>query len=363
MILRPPSNAGGFGGGRGGLLTAAEQAAVQEGAGIYAELCSTCHGPDGKGMAIDGAPAGTMKAPPLAGSTRVQAHRDYVIKAVMHGLTGPVQGNTYSDVMVPMGTNKDEWIAAVTSYVRTSFGNSASVITPADVARVRTAVANRSKPWSVAELEASLPVLLAAQPEWKATASHNPDAAANALAAGTWTTGGPQQAGMWFQVELPAAASITEVQFDAAATVAGGRGRAGGGRGAVPGVAAAAAAGAGATPVAGTAPAVAGAQPATARGGAPAGGAAAPGSGAPGAFGGRGAFSTISGFPRAYSVQVSSDGSSWSAPIAEGQGTGTTTAITFAPVSTRFVRITQTANPESAPAWSIQKFRLYQPAH
>jgi hypothetical protein len=66
-------------------------------------------------------------------------------------------------------------------------------------------------------------------------------------------------------------------------------------------------------------------------------------------FGGRGGFTMVSGFPRAYTVQVSNDGSSWSALVAEGQGA-------------RFVRITQTATPDDAPAWSIQKFRVYQPA-
>jgi mono/diheme cytochrome c family protein len=348
LILRPPMTGGGFGGGggRGGPVTPAEQALVLEGAGIYTELCSTCHGPDGKGMAVDGAPAGTMKAPPLAGSTRVLGHRDYLIKAVVHGLTGPVQGNTYTDVMVPMGTNKDDWIAAVTSYVRSNLGNNASVISPADVARARAAAANRNKPWTVSELEGSLPVLLAPQSAWKATASQNPNAAANALATGTWSTGVPQQAGMWFQVELPAAASITEIQFDSAATPPGGRG----GRGATPG-----------PPVTAGTPAPAAAAPAPAQGpgsGPPAGARAA----GPGQSGGRGGFTMVSGFPRAYTVQVSSDGSSWSAPVAEGQGAGTTTVITFAPVSAKFVRITQTATPDDAPVWSIQKFRVYQPA-
>jgi mono/diheme cytochrome c family protein len=344
LILRPPMT-GGFGGrGRGGAVTPEEQALVQEGAAIYAELCSACHGPDGKGMLVDGAPAGTMKAPPLAVSPRVLGHRDYLIKAVLHGLTGPVDGNTYTDVMVPMGTNTDDWMAAVSSYVRTSLGNNASMISPADVARARASAPNRNRPWTVTELEASLPVLLQPQPAWKATASHNPDAAANALATGTWSTGAPQQAGMWFQVELPAATSITEIQFDSAATPAGGRG----GRGAAPGPPA----------TAGT-PAPAGAAPARAAGtGSPAGARAA----GPGQFGGRAGFTMLSGFPRAYTVQVSSDGSSWSAPVAEGQGAGTTTVITFAPVSAKFVRITQTASPSDAPAWSIQRFRVYQPA-
>ena len=42
-----------------------------------------------------GAPAGTLLAPPLAGSPRVQGHRDYVIKTLLHGLTGPVAGKTF----------------------------------------------------------------------------------------------------------------------------------------------------------------------------------------------------------------------------------------------------------------------------
>ena len=46
-----------------------------------------------------------MMAPPLAGSPRVQGHRDYVIKVLLDGLTGPLGDKTYSEVMVPMGAN------------------------------------------------------------------------------------------------------------------------------------------------------------------------------------------------------------------------------------------------------------------
>ena len=55
----------------------------------------------------------TTMAPALAGSPRVNGHRDYIVKAMLHGLTGPVDGKTYTDVMIPMGSNDDEWIAAV----------------------------------------------------------------------------------------------------------------------------------------------------------------------------------------------------------------------------------------------------------
>jgi hypothetical protein len=38
------------------------------------------------------------------------------------------------------------------------------------------------------------------------------------------------------------------------------------------------------------------------------------------------------------------------------------TTITFAPVSAKFVRITQTATVTDAPAWSMRLLRLYQAA-
>ena len=92
---------------------------------------------------MPGAPAGTTRAPALASSPRVLGHQDYVIKTLLHGLTGPVNGTTYAEVMVPMGQSPDDWIAAIGSYVRNSFGNRASLIAAADVARVRAATAGR----------------------------------------------------------------------------------------------------------------------------------------------------------------------------------------------------------------------------
>ena len=92
----------------------------------------------------------------------MNAHRDYVIKSVMHGLSGPIDGRTYPQVMVPMGSNNDQWIADVASYVRNSFGNNGTLATTADVARVRAATGMRGQ-WTVAELEASLPRALVAK--------------------------------------------------------------------------------------------------------------------------------------------------------------------------------------------------------
>ena len=310
------------GGGRGG-LTPEQQSTLQQGATIYAELCSICHGPDGRGAPGEG--GGTIKAPSLAGSPRVQAHPDYVVKAILHGMTGPIDGRTYSDVMVPMGTNRDEWVAAAASYLRTSFGNSGSFVAPGDVARVRAATAGRKTPWTHAELEASLPMALLPQSTWNVTASHNAQAASGGLNFAGWSTAAPQEPGMWFQIELPEPVTLTEIQFNSTAQ-AGGRGGVPGGR--------------------------------IGRAGAPASGAAGVGTARRAAR--RGAAAPPVGFPRGYRVQVSMDGKAWGAPVAEGQGRGSTTAIAFRPVRAKFVRITQTATVENAPAWSIQRLRLYQ---
>ena len=67
---------------------------------------------------------------------------------MLHGLTGPIDNKTYTDVMMPMGVNNDEWVAAMSSFVRRSFGNTGGFVTPADVARVRAATAGRKAMWT-----------------------------------------------------------------------------------------------------------------------------------------------------------------------------------------------------------------------
>jgi hypothetical protein len=245
-----------------------------------------------------------MMAPPLAGSPRVNGHRDYVIKTLLKGLTGPLGTSRYSEVMVPMGTNSDQWIASVASYIRTSFGNVGGFVTSADVARVRTATASRKTPWTLPELESTVPRRIESDPAWKVTASHNSTSAPVALTMGTWTSGTPQAPGMWFQLELPQPVMLTEIEFDSSAAARGGGG---GARGA-------------ATP-------------------------AAP---------------PVVPYPRGYRVEVSMNGATWGKPVAEGKGAGPHTTITFAPVRARFVRITETDAVEAAPNWSMTNMRLYE---
>ncbi len=342
-------------------LSPAELQTMQRGAAVYEELCFSCHGDDGKGAPQAGAGPARTKAPPHAGSARVLAHRDYVINVVLSGLNGPVDGKTYTEEMVPMNKNTDQWIADVVSYLRNSFGNSASFVTPAQVAAVRAANPNHKK-WTVRELEASVPAVVPGQQNWKATASVNPETAANALAGkpGTsWTTGTAQTASTWFQIELPAATTLAGMELVAPAPAqpgGGGRGGAGasggGGRGGGGGGRGGAAGGRGGAPAA--PPAVADGTPPAA----PAGGGGFAGFAG---FGGGGRGGQNAGmWPRGYKVEASLDGKTWGVSLAEGQGDSNTVVMDFKPTKAKFIRITQTATATNAPAWAIQKVQLYQ---
>ena len=159
------------GGGRGGHDARAAELARARRHDLQRSLLRVPR-PDGRGAPTPGGGTGSTLAPSLAGSPRVNGHRDYVIKAVLHGLSGPIDGRAYPQVMVAMGTNKDQWVADVASYVRNSFGNGGAFATAEDVARVRAAAGTRG-PWTVHELEASLPHALVSDATWKVTASHD----------------------------------------------------------------------------------------------------------------------------------------------------------------------------------------------
>jgi mono/diheme cytochrome c family protein len=299
QLLKPPSISA------GPYPSAEQRALVQRGAGIFRELCSQCHGETGKGTPV--ASGGTM-APALAGNARVQAHRDYVLQTLLHGQTGPIEGKTYEGgMMVPMAEQSDEWIAAVASYIRTNLGNEATTVSPEEVARVRAASKGRSSPWTHPALMAAVPRLLEPDSAWRATASRSAPTRVGATADPMrafnfegWTTGEAQAPGMWFQVELPQAVRLTEIQFES--------------------------------------PLINGPRPAP---------------GAPPA-------PQRSTAPTAYRVELSMDGRQWSAPVAEGRASGGTVNIPFVPTRARFLRITETAAREDGAPWTMERLRLYQ---
>ena len=78
-----------------------------------------------------------------------------MIRIPLAGLAGPIQvaGQQWNLAMPAMGAAlSDDDLAAVLTYIRQSWGNQASAITPDQVKAVRAEVGNRTQPWSVEEL-------------------------------------------------------------------------------------------------------------------------------------------------------------------------------------------------------------------
>ena len=119
-------------------LTGESRELYMKGAEVFSREghCITCHQADGKGL-----PA--AKFPPIAGTKWAQGSEERIIKLTLHGLLGPieVEGTSYPGQvpMTPFKSLSDEEIASVLTYVRNSFGNKASVITPDKVKAVRGA--------------------------------------------------------------------------------------------------------------------------------------------------------------------------------------------------------------------------------
>ena len=173
---------------------------------------------DGRGTPLSGAKPGTTMAPPLGGSRTATGSPDAILSVVLKGLSGPVNGVTYDAQMVPMQNGDDDWIASVTSYVRTSYGNKASFITTNDVARVRAQLKDHTNAWTTEELVSSLPQPLANRAQWKLSASHNAAWLPRAVDGNPQTrydTRTPQVPGMWLQVELPEITEVSGIILDA----------------------------------------------------------------------------------------------------------------------------------------------------
>ncbi|BFM20095.1 PVC-type heme-binding CxxCH protein [Gilvimarinus japonicus] len=133
------------------------QAVWQAGKEIYNRegFCGTCHQTDGKGL-----PAAQF--PSLAGTEWVTGNPTRLIDIALNGLIGPikVKGQDYAG-HVPMTQFKnllnDDELAAVLTYVRNAFGNSASVISAGQVASVRADSAQQKGFWKSSELQEKYP--------------------------------------------------------------------------------------------------------------------------------------------------------------------------------------------------------------
>jgi len=133
-------------GGEGAATQAKVETLAEQGAKVFGANCASCHQANGQGLA--------GQYPPLAGSPWVNGPNKRVTMIVLKGLQGGVHGKEYSGVMAAWGTTlNNKRIAAVLSYIRSSWGNNAPEVTPEQVAAIRESVADRTDPYSEADLK------------------------------------------------------------------------------------------------------------------------------------------------------------------------------------------------------------------
>ncbi len=122
---------------------------LERGKAVYETVCALCHNTDGMGK--------PGQAPPFAGSEWVLGSPNRMIRIPLSGLSGPVpvKGTEWNLSMPAMGAAlPDDDLAAVLTYIRQSWGNKASAITPEQVKAIRAQVGNRTQPWTAQELNA-----------------------------------------------------------------------------------------------------------------------------------------------------------------------------------------------------------------
>lgn len=107
-------------------------------------LCGACHGLDGKGLKVGPA----LMAPSLAESEIVLGDPDKLALVILKGIKK--ENADFMGVMAPLqAALDDEKLAAVMTYVRNSFGNSAPAVSVESAAKARERFAKLEDPTGV----------------------------------------------------------------------------------------------------------------------------------------------------------------------------------------------------------------------
>jgi mono/diheme cytochrome c family protein len=132
---------------RVGPLSTEDLSRYNRGKDLYT-ACAACHQPEGKG-----APG---LAPSLIGSSIVLGPEDTLAKILLRGLEGEYEfdGEMYGGVMPAAVFPDDGEYAAVMTYIRRAFGNSADPVHPDIVERVRAATSGQTVPYSRKDIDA-----------------------------------------------------------------------------------------------------------------------------------------------------------------------------------------------------------------
>jgi mono/diheme cytochrome c family protein len=119
-------------------LTADQQKHFAAGQEVYRNLCIACHQAEGTGLA--------GLAPPLVGSKWVVGRAGLMARIVLNGKES-------TTLMPPLGaTLTDQQIADVLTFVRRSWGHTATPVEVGLVREVRGASTGRDRPWTEADL-------------------------------------------------------------------------------------------------------------------------------------------------------------------------------------------------------------------
>ena len=122
---------------------------LAKGRRAFENNCALCHNIDGTGK--------PGQAPPFVKSEWAHGPATRMIRIPLNGLAGPIKVNgqvwNQNPSMGPMGAGlSDEDLANVLSYIRTSWGNTGSPVTPEQVGAVKKEVGSRTQPWTEDEL-------------------------------------------------------------------------------------------------------------------------------------------------------------------------------------------------------------------
>jgi mono/diheme cytochrome c family protein len=111
------------------------KAILDRGKLIYLQQCLACHQVDGGGVPH-------LNAPLDAATQVVNNNKERLIRIVLKGMSESVEldGEYYSNKMAPHSDLTDQQISDVLTYVRNSWSNKASAVTPAEVKAVRAKI-------------------------------------------------------------------------------------------------------------------------------------------------------------------------------------------------------------------------------
>ncbi len=108
---------------------------------VYEQVCAICHQPDGMGK--------PSQFPPLAGSEWANGAPARLMRIPLLGINGniKVKGQPWALSMPAMGASmSDDDLALALTYIRMSWGNKGTEITPAMVKAVKGELGGRAQP-------------------------------------------------------------------------------------------------------------------------------------------------------------------------------------------------------------------------